>query len=298
MDAVRWRFDVSEDSEVSLEIDPGTADRETLSGYKDAGVNRLSVGGQSLADEVLLAMGRQHGSKEIHQTFEDARRTGFSNINLDLMVGLPGEDLNNDLAGLSHLAPQHASVYILNVSQKSPRGREIHLCNQPLPDEVHTLDSCRKAGDELVALGLGHYEISNYALHGKESRHNLKYWSDEPYLGFGASAYSYIGGVRFWNVESPTRYVERLNAEGSAVEETDPFDADRRAAECLFTGLRRTAGVSLESVEDRYGVSVLERYGKDLSTFIDLGLIQVSSGFMRLTENGFMVSNEIFQVFL
>jgi oxygen-independent coproporphyrinogen-3 oxidase len=298
MDAIRWKFDVGEDSEVSLEVDPGTADRQTLAGYKEAGVNRLSVGGQSLASEVLHAIGRQHGAEEIYQTFDDARRVGFNNINLDLIVGLPGENLDNDLAGLSHLAPQHASVYILDVSEKLPQGREIRLGNQPLPDEVHTLDSYRKARDELVGLGLHHYEISNYALPGKESRHNLKYWSDEPYWGFGASAHSYLDGVRFWNVSSPARYVERMDSEGQAVEEKEPFDVDQRAAECMFTGLRRAEGVSLEAVETRYGISVIERYGKDLSTFIDLGLVQVSNGYMRLTEDGFMISNEIFQVFL
>jgi oxygen-independent coproporphyrinogen-3 oxidase len=147
-------------------------------------------------------------------------------------------------------------------------------------------------------LGLRHYEISNFALAGKESRHNLKYWSDEPYLGFGASAHSYLDGVRFWNVRSSARYVERMDAEGQAVEETEPFDADQRAAEHLFTGLRRTDGISLEAVETRYGVSVLERYGKELDTFMDLGLVQVSGGQMKLTEDGFMVSNEIFQIFL
>jgi oxygen-independent coproporphyrinogen-3 oxidase len=298
MDAIRWRFDVARDSEISLEVDPGTADRQTLAGYREMGVNRLSVGGQSLANEVLHAIGRRHGTAEIYQTFDDARRVGFNNINLDLMVGLPGEDVDNDLAGLSHLAPQHASVYILDVSEKLPQGREVRLGNHPLPDEVHTLDSYRRARDELVRLGLRHYEISNFALPGKESRHNLKYWSDESYLGFGASAHSYLDGVRFWNVKSPARYVERMDSEGQAVEETEPFDADQRAAEHLYTGLRCVDGVSLEAVETRYGVSVMERYGEELSTFIELGLVQVSGGTMKLTEDGFMISNEIFQVFV
>jgi oxygen-independent coproporphyrinogen-3 oxidase len=298
LEAIRWRFEVGRDPEITIEVDPGTADREKLAGYRDLGIRRISIGGQSLNSDVLRAVGRQHGEEEIYQTFEDARLLGVDNLNLDLMVGLPGENMDRDLAGLPHLAPQHASVYILDVSENLPMGRELRLGNQSIPDEVRTLDSYRKARDELIALGLLHYEISNYALPGKESRHNLKYWTDRPYLGFGASAHSYLDGIRFWNVKSPLRYVERMESEGQAVEETDPFDAERRAAEHLFTGLRRVGGISLESVEARYGISVLDRYGKDLRPFMDLGLVRVSEGFLRLTEDGFLVSNEIFQVFL
>lgn len=296
--ALRSRFDIVPDSENTIEIDPGTADRNKLAGYLKAGINRLSVGGQNLNSAVLRAVGRQHGAEEIYETFHDARQLGFDNLNLDLMVGLPGEDMNRDLKGLADLAPEHASVYILDVSENLPQGRELKLGNQPLPDEVHTLDSYGRARDELQSLGLRHYEISNYALPGKESRHNLKYWTDRPYLGFGASAHSYLEGTRFWNVRNPARYVERMDSGAEAVEETEPFDADIRAAEHLFTGLRRAQGVSLEGVEARYGVSVLDRYGERLRPFIDLGLVEVSEGVLRLTENGFMVSNEIFQVFL
>jgi len=270
---VHERFEVDDKSEVTIEVDPGTANADKLAGFKDAGINRISVGGQSLNTEVLRAVGRQHGAEEIFQTFDDARKLGFVNFNLDLMVGLPGEDLERDLVGLDELSPEHVSVYILDVADKVPRGGELLLGNQPLPDEVHTLDSYSRARDVLQDLGLRHYEVSNYALPGWESRHNLKYSTDQPYIGFGASAHSYLDGTRLRNVRSPTRYVERMASEGNAVDELEPFDAEVRAA-------------------------VLDRYGERLRPFMDLGLIEESDGFLKLTESGVLVSNEILNVFL
>jgi oxygen-independent coproporphyrinogen-3 oxidase len=298
LEAVRWRFDVAADTEVSLEVDPGTADRETMAGYRETGVNRLSIGGQSLNDEVLSAMDRQHGAREIYQSFDDARAVGFTNTNLDLMVGLAGEDLEKDLADLPTLSPEHASVYILELADEVPMAREVRRGERELPDDVHTLESYRIARDSLAALGLEHYEVSNFARPGFESIHNLKYWTDQPYLGFGASAHSYLEGERFWNVRNPVRYAMKIQEEGCATQASEPYEPDRRAAEHLFTGLRRAAGVSLKDVEERYGVSVMDRYGEKLQPFVNLGLVRVSGGVLQLTEKGFLVSNEIFQVFL
>ena len=298
LEAVHWRFRVSADPEVSLELDPGTADRDTLAGYVTVGVNRLSVGGQSLNDEVLKGIGRQHGVREIKKTFRDARAAGFTNINLDLMVGLPGEVPEKDFEGLDDLRPEHASVYILELASEVPMAKEESHGNLELPSDENTLDSYCRARDGLRTLGLEHYEISNFAQPGFESRHNLKYWTDRSYLGFGASAHSYLGGARFWNVRSPARYVEKMDQLGSAVETREPFDPGRRAAEHLFTGLRRAQGVSLREVEKRYGVSVMETYGEKLQPYVDLGLLHVTDEVLKLTERGFLVSNEVFEVFL
>ncbi len=298
LEAVCWRFDVAAGAEVSLEVDPGTADRGTMAGYRDAGVNRLSIGGQSLNDEVLSAMGRQHGAREVYQSFDDARAVGFTNTNLDLMVGLVGEDLEKDLANLPTLSPEHASVYILELADEVPMAREVRRGERELPDDVHTLESYQTARDKLASLGLEHYEVSNFARPGFESIHNLKYWTDQPYLGFGASAHSYLAGERFWNVRNPVRYAMKIQEDGCATQASEPYEPDRRAAEHLFTGLRRAAGVSLEDVEKRYGVSVMDRYGEKLQPFVDLGLVRVSGDVLQLTEKGFLVSNEIFQVFL
>ncbi|HEY7697536.1 MAG TPA: radical SAM family heme chaperone HemW [Vicinamibacteria bacterium] len=298
LETIRWRFHVAADAEVSLELDPGTADRKTLEGYVGAGVNRLSIGGQSLNDDVLRAIGRQHGSREIHQTVRDARSVGLTNINMDFMVGLPGEDLDRDLERLPELRPEHASVYILELGSEVPMAREEASGNLELPDDVNTLDSYRLVREALMALDLKAYEISNLARPGYESRHNLKYWTDQPYLGFGASAHSYYQGVRFWNVRNPARYVEDIEDSGVATETTEPYEPQRRAAEHLFTGLRRVQGVSLQEVQKRYGVSVMDRYGERLQPFVELGLVVVSDGILRLSERGFLVSNEVFEIFL
>ena len=298
LETVHWRFKVASDTEVSLELDPGTADRKTLEGYVTAGVNRLSVGGQSLNDKVLQAIGRQHGAEEIRETFRDARSVGLTNLNLDLMVGLPGEDLTTDLERLPELRPEHASVYILELGSDVPMAKEEARGNLELPDDVNTLASYRLVREALAALELKHYEISNLARLGYESRHNLKYWTDQPYLGFGASAHSYYGGARYWNVRSSARYVEQIQQSGVSTETTEPYEPQRRAAEHLFTGLRRVQGVSLREVEKRYGVSVMDRYGDRLKPFVDLGLVDVSDGVLRLSEKGFLVSNEVFEIFL
>lgn len=298
LETIHWRFQVAPDTEISLELDPGTADRKTLEGYVAAGLTRLSVGGQSLNDEVLKAIGREHGVDEIHQTFRDAREVGVTNISMDFIVGLPGEDLTEDLERLPELRPEHASVYILELGSEVPMAKEEARGNLELPDDVNTLESYRLAREALHALGLEHYEISNLARPGFESRHNLKYWTDRPYLGFGASAHSYFGGERFWNVRSPARYVEKIDDSGTATETTEPYEPQRRAAEHLFTGLRRVEGVSLEEVKKRYGVSVMDCYGERLKPFVDLGLLVVSDDVLRLSERGFLVSNEVFEIFL
>ena len=298
LETVHWRFQVAADAEVSLELDPGTADRKTLKGYVAAGVNRLSVGGQSLNDKVLQAIGRQHGAEEIRETFRDARSVGLTNLSMDFMVGLLGEDLTKDLERLPELRPEHASVYILELGSEVPMAKEEARGNIELPDDVNTLESYRLVREALTALELKHYEISNLARPGYESRHNLKYWTDQPYLGFGASAHSYYGGARYWNVRSSARYVEQIQQSGVATETTEPYEPQRRAAEHLFTGLRRVQGVSLREVEKRYGVSVMDRYGDRLKPFVDLGLVDVSGGVLRLSEKGFLVSNEVFEIFL
>jgi oxygen-independent coproporphyrinogen-3 oxidase len=217
---------------------------------------------------------------------------------MDFMVGLPGEDLANDLEQLSELRPEHASVYILELGSEVPMAKDEARGNLELPDDVNTLDSYRLVREALMALELETYEISNLARPGYESRHNLKYWTDQPYLGFGASAHSYYQGVRFWNVRSPARYVEKIEDSGVATETTEPYEPQRRAAEHLFTGLRRVQGVSLQEVQKRYGVSVMDRYGEKLQPFVDLGLVIVSDGILRLSERGFLVSNEVFEIFL
>ncbi len=298
LEAVHWRFEVAADPEVSLELDPGTADRDTLAGYVAVGVNRLSVGGQSFNDKVLKRIGRQHDADEIRKTFRAARAAGLTNINLDLMVGLPGEIPEKDFEGLDDLRPEHASVYILELASDVPMAKEESRGHLELPSDENTLDSYCRARDGLGSLGLEHYEISNFAQPGFESRHNLKYWTDRPYLGFGASAHSYLGGSRFWNVRSHARYVEKMDDLGSAVETRDRFNAGRRAAEHLFTGLRRAQGVSLREVKKRYGVSVMETYGEKLQPYVDLGLLHVTDEVLKLTERGFLVSNEVFEVFL
>ena len=298
LEAVHWRFQVAADPEVSLELDPGTADRDRLAGYVEVGVNRLSVGGQSLNDKVLKRIGRQHDADEVRKTFRDARAAGFANINLDLMVGLPGEIPEKDFEGLHELQPQHASVYILDLASEVPMAKEQSRGVLELPSDENTLDAYCRVRDGLRALGLDHYEISNFAQPGFESRHNLRYWTDRPYLGFGAAAHSYLGGSRFWNVRHPARYVEKMDQLGSAVDSREPFDPGRRAAEHLFTGLRRAKGVSLREVEKRYGVSVMKKYGEKLQPYVDLGLVHVTDDVLKLTERGFLVSNEVFEVFL
>lgn len=285
------------DAEVTVEINPGTADREKLASFKAAGANRLSVGAQSFDDELLAAMGRIHCSEDTKETVRLAQEVGFANINLDLIFGLPGQSLDewqDTLACAVELHPTHISTYALEVSPLTPWGRE----DPGLPAEDEVAAMYIAAIEFLTGSGYEHYEISNFALPGFQCRHNLVYWEREDYLGLGVGACSFLHGIRTQNTCEVGEYVQAVfkgNAPFAQVERLDPRAA---MGEAMFLGLRLIAGVDLSLLEARFGLRAEEVFLKEIDYLLKKELVKLERGRLSLTRKALPVANLVFEQFV
>jgi oxygen-independent coproporphyrinogen-3 oxidase len=300
LDAVYASYIVAEDAEITIEVNPGTAGPDKFLRYKAAGINRVSIGAQSFDAETLTFLGRIHDAKETVRCVLDARRAGFDNIGLDLIFGIPGQNLSvfeKDLEAAMMLGPQHVSYYSLQIEEKTPIHDDYIKGIFDEADEIEDRRMYHLASDMLSDYGLYHYEISNSAKPGKESRHNLKYWSMEPYAGFGVSAHSYIGGKRFSNTSELAAY---LTAENSCemTEWTHENTLSDDMSEFIFLGLRRTAGIELSDFRSRFGKDFWELYGEETEKLIGRGLLEQKGGALRLTSLGLDVANTVFSEYV
>jgi oxygen-independent coproporphyrinogen-3 oxidase len=305
VEAARRRFGLPADAEVTLEANPRDLDGDGFRALREAGVSRLSVGVQSLDDGVLREMGRRHDAADARRAVADARRAGFASVSLDLILGWPGETWERwraTLAEVAGLAPDHVSVYLLEVEGRTVLAHRAREGRLALPEDDRVADLYHATVDVLESRGLARYEISNFARPGHESRHNGKYWDDQPFLGFGLSAHSYRHGRRWWNVDTYGRYcraIEEGGARAARAGERGLAPRERRG-EALFTGLRRRGGVDLAGFRARYGAGPLDEgeYGASLRDAFDAGLVEVAEGRLRLTDRGVLLANEVFQAFV
>ena len=290
MRAVRESFSLSDEAEITLEANPKTLDRNKLEAFVASGVNRISLGLQSIHENELKTLGRIHSYSEFLETYRLCREAGIDNVNVDLMYGLPGqtvESFKETLRAVIDLSPEHISVYGLILEEGTPLYEKQSTLSFPSEDceyEMYLL------ADRLLSrAGYSHYEISNYSRAGKESRHNLKYWRCEEYIGVGVSAHSYLDGYRFGRTQSLTEYLrgnrEYLNKEY--------IDRDGEALEKIMLGLRLREGISLKEYEDLFGFDLTEKYREKLITFEKMGYARILSGRLSLTAEGFYVSNYI-----
>ena len=296
LDAAKTLFHVSPDAEVTLEANPATADEKKLSALLRAGVNRLSVGVQTLSDEELRYLGRAHSASDAVAFLKSARHVGFENINVDLMYGIPAQTLQSAERTLSEvlsLSPDHISAYSLMLEEGTPLYQ--NRAKIPLPSEDEEAEIDILVSKTLGANGYLHYEISNYAKEGRESRHNLHYWHSDSYLGFGVSAYSYFDGVRYGNHSNLSSYTEDPL---SAVVDRDPLSEKERAYEWIMLRLRLKEGLSLAEYRAHFGVDLKKRYFSQINAFIAQGLMEEKDGRISLTERGFRLSNSILVAFL
>jgi len=301
LDAVRGRFDVAPHAEVTLEANPRDLDFQGFRAARAAGANRLSLGIQSLDDGVLREMGRLHSAADSWRAVAMGREAGFDNLSIDLILGWPGqtrEQWTRNLQAVRSMAPDHVSLYVLEVEGKTVLSHRARQGRLELPDDELVADLYRFTTEALGALGIERYEISNFARRGFESRHNGKYWDDAPFLGFGLSAHSYVDGRRWWNIATYGGYCTAIESHGTAVAGERTLSEHERVGEALFTGLRRREGVRLAAFRGRYGVDPLEAYGPSLRDPFDAGLLEVTEGRMRLTDRGVLVSNEVFRAFV
>lgn len=292
--ALSEHIGISEDAEVTIEANPGTVDAAILGELKRGGFNRLSIGVQSFSDAILERLGRIHTADEARTAYRLAREAGFENISIDLMYSLPDQSLDDwksTLAAAIDLRPEHISLYELTVEEGTHFGNLLSRCLITLPDEDMQIGMYRAAIDSLTAQGYEHYEISNFALPGRRSRHNQVYWRNDPYYGFGAGAAAYVDGVRRTNIAQPVEYIEAMKS-GSAVATTETVSVRQSMGETIMLGLRMLDGVDTIAFEERYGVEITEAYPSEIADLTQRGLIELCGGRMRLTADGLLVANE------
>jgi len=299
----RERFALPRGTEITVEANPRDLD---VAGYESLlalGATRLSLGVQALDDGLLEEMGRHHSAEDSCRAVAEARRAGLGNLNLDLILGWPGETRERwrlCLDGILALEPDHVSLYVLEVEGKTVLAHRQRRGRLALPDDDLVADLYQETVERFAARGLERYEISNFARPGFESRHNGKYWDDAPFLGFGLSAHSYRDGRRWWNHDRFAAYCRAVEDGGgrAAVAGERRLSPRERAAEALFTGLRRRDGVDLAAFRERHGLDPLAEWHEGLDTATRARLVAVDSDRLRLTDRGMLLSNEVFSAFV
>jgi putative oxygen-independent coproporphyrinogen III oxidase len=299
--ACRRAFSVSVGAEITLEANPETVTPERLAGFRSAGVNRLSFGVQSFRDEELQRLTRLHSAARAAEAFGMARRAGFDNISLDLMMWLPQQTIPQWLESvdaLIGLGPDHASLYILELYPNAPLREAMARGKWSLAPDDDAADMYLEAMARLDAAGYEQYEISNVARPGRESRHNLKYWTDGEWLGFGCGAHSTRRGVRWKNLSSTAEYIAAVASGGPLVVERRVLSAREALEEALLTGLRLARGIDVNTVKARYGVDVWDIYRRQLEQFREAGVLIYDGRLLRLSRAGMLLANEIMAKFL
>ena len=299
--ACRESFDVAADAEVTLETNPETVTVDRMRGFLAAGVNRVSVGVQSLIDDELQRLGRTHSSRRAREAVADVRAAGFENVSLDLMMWLPQQRMmewQTTVDGMIALRPDHASLYLLELYPNAPLREAMARASWSLAPDDDAAEMYLWAMARLDGSGYSQYEISNVARSGRECRHNLKYWRDGEWLGFGCGAHSTRGALRWKNVAGTAEYVARVAAGREPAIERQTRTMQQQLEDALFTGLRLTDGVDLPALGACYGVDVWGRYGAALRPHIDAGRLLWSDGRLRLTREGMLVANDVMTVFV
>lgn len=305
LDAARQVFGLRPDAEVTLEANPGTVDLDKLRAYRGAGVNRLSIGVQSAHADELRLFGRRHSFEEAAGAFETARQAGYDDISLDLIYGAPQQTLDKwgqTLDAVLAWQPEHVSLYALKLEEGTSLNLRVEKGRLPAPDDDLAADMYDMARARMAAAGLHQYEISNWARPGFESLHNRQYWLNEPYLGLGAGAHGSACGLRYWTVDPIGEYIERITSGDAqpypfspAVAGYEVIDEVLEMSETLILGLRLVGqGVRRVDFEARFGRSLDSVFGPALKESEALGLIQQTDDSVRLTERGYLLSNQVF----
>jgi oxygen-independent coproporphyrinogen-3 oxidase len=299
--ACKGSFSVAADAEITLETNPETVTTERLERFRAAGVNRISFGVQSFREAELRRLGRLHSAERARSAVFEARRAGFLNVSLDLMMWLPEQSLadwRESVEQLIDAAPAHASLYLLELYPNAPLKEEMARSGWSVAPDGDAAEMYLWSMDRLERAGYRQYEISNVAQPGYQSRHNLKYWRDGEWFGFGCGAHSTIGGTRWKNISSTVDYIDRVSAGASLPTERRQLSGDEHLEEALFMGLRLSEGVDLVAAGARYGIDAWDRFGEQLQPFVDTGLLRRDGSRLRLTREGMLVSNEIMAVFV
>lgn len=294
---------ISKRPEITIEVNPGTATKEKLKNYKKCGINRLSIGLQSAQDEILKEIGRIHNFEQFLETYQMARKVGFKNINVDLILGIPNQrikDLKNSLEKIIELQPEHISVYSLIVEDGTTIANKIEKGELELPDEDTERNMYWYVKNTLELNGYIHYEISNFAKKGRESKHNKNCWNQNQYFGFGVAAHSYRDITRYSNTEKIEEYIknvmtERLDRNRIIHEIQKEYDAEK---EYMLLGLRKIEGINISEFKLKFGDNPIYLFRNELKKLTDEGLIIVDEDYIRLTNKGIDLANLVWEEFV
>ena len=294
---IRRKFQIADHAEITIEVNPGTADRNKLQAYRTYGINRLSIGLQSPDDRELKILGRIHNYEQFLETYRSARDAGFDNINIDLMSAIPDQTYEgwiHNLRTVAGLEPEHISAYSLIIEEGTPFASR----TLSLPDEDTEYNMYEATVQILREYGFEQYEISNYAKKGRECRHNVGYWIRQDYLGFGLGASSLYGKERFANTPDMKKYLENSRIPEKIREKEPPLTREDEMAEFMFLGLRMTRGISKAEFERQFGSEIDAIYGDVLRKYKSMGLLLEENGRIFLSREGIHVSNSVMADFL
>ena len=296
-------INIKNTEEITIEVNPGTVNKEKLYDYKNAGINRLSIGLQSTNNELLKKIGRIHNYEQFLETYKMAREVGFNNINVDLMIGLPGQtmdDLKTSLEDIINLNPEHISVYSLILEDETPLKKMIENNILKLPEEDLERQMYWYTKDFLKINGYNHYEISNFAKQGFYSKHNLDCWEQKEYIGFGISAHSYIDRKRFGNISNLDNYIKNCIEGGFDKNRIIEEEQDKKdeMKEYMILGLRKINGISIQKFENKFNENPIVLFKKELNKLFNEGLIIIDGDIIRLSNKGLDFANIVWEEFI
>jgi oxygen-independent coproporphyrinogen III oxidase len=294
--ACRGQFDVPVGCEITAECNPNNVREGRLTGYRAAGVNRISLGVQTMDDATLRLLGRQHTAARVRQAVAAVRAAGFADLSLDLMYGLPDQTVaawGDTLESALDLRPEHFSCYLLTLEEWTPMGQQVARGELRLPDDDTVAEQYALTRTRLAAAGYRQYEISNWALPGHESRHNLGYWRCEPYLGLGPGAVARIGDVRAKQTPHVGDYLQAIAAGRRLLVEEEHLTPGMAQREAMMLGLRLRAGLDMAAYRRRFGVDLAEVTGPSLDELLSGGFLEWYEDRLRLTDTALLVSNEV-----
>lgn len=303
LDTIKQNFIIDKEAEVTIEVNPGTVNEEKLKIYKESGINRISMGLQSTNNSLLKMLGRIHTYEEFLECFNIARNIGFENINVDLMIGLPGQnldDIDNSIEAITNLKPEHISVYSLIVEEGTKISKDICAGKLILPEEEFERKMYWRVKEQLNSKGYVHYEISNFAKKGYESKHNMNCWNQREYLGFGTSAHSYFSHMRYSNIDDLEKYIDNINKnqteKNKEIHEIQDIDSSKK--EYMLLGLRKIDGVNITEFKNKFIDNPIYLFRRELNKLVENELIEIDENSIKLTNKGLDLANLVWEEFV
>ena len=303
LEAIKQKFNISKDAEITIEINPGTVDEQKLQHYYNSGINRISFGLQSTKSELLKLVGRIHSYSSFLEAYKLARKVGFENINVDLMIGLPVqtlEDVQKDLERITKLKPEHISVYSLIVEEGTIIEQKINNKELYLPSENLERKMYWEVKNKLEEKGYKHYEISNFAKSNFESKHNMSCWNQEEYIGFGLAAHSYINNKRYSNTENLENYIVGVAAHSDPQIITihEKQSKEDKMKEYMLLNLRKIEGVKISDFKNKFVDNPIYLYRESLSKLVTQELVEIDIDSIKLTDKGIDLANIVWEEFI